>query len=443
MTNKELLLDVIGEIDDKYIEDVDSRIKSTKKRHTLTYISLAAVFVILVVSIAPLFSLNPQTSIPDDSYINFGETTDTDNPSENKTSGSDDYYGGYVGNFGGCANYGMVGVANGEYFYFEIPDDGIYRYTVSNGYSEKIVDMKLSDEWIDFVVNDYALYYLQDDTTIHRIIHSSDTAEKFYTNDKIDSVTIEPYTSTDIKVFIMYDNFLSSKEVVVDGITGEEKDILYSYDTNKYDEIYNRLAQEHPDFPSRSIDDMVLDELLSSLTDVITHQLGDRTLTLTLDDNGGFILSENGKILEDKPKISGECPVKATKDYMIFSLGFGGTNIDPTYHYYIARANGEDTRVISSFAHSPQGNSSFFYYIDRNGNLTCHDVVTSEKTILMSDSNLVYYDLYADGDYIYICRYSKEKNAKKLKAPPVCYKVEYDSNGKPYYLRLIDNNIVE
>lgn len=443
MTNKELLLDVIGEIDDQYIEDVDSRIKTIKKRHTFIYISLAAVFVILAISIAPLFSLIPQSSIPDDSYINFDDTPKVDNPPENKVSGSDDYYGGYVGNLGGCANYGMVGVANGEYFYFEIPDDGIYRYKVSNGCSEKIVDMKLSDEWIEFVVNDYALYYLHNDTTIHRITHSSNNAEEFYASDKIDSLSIEPYTSTDIKVFIMYDNFLSSKEVVVDGITGEEKDTLYNYDTNKYDEIYNRLAQEHPDFPSRSIDDMVLDELLSSLTEVVTHQLRDRTLILTLDDNGGFVLSENGNMLEDYLKVSGQYPVKATKDYMIFSLGTGGTDIDPTYHYYIARANGEDTRVLSSFAHSPQGNSFFFYYIDREGNLTCHDVVTNEKTILMSDSNLAYYDLYADEDYIYICRYNEEKNAKKLKAVPVCYKVEYDSNGKPYELRLIDKNIVE
>lgn len=437
MTNKELLLDVFTDIADEYIDDVETRIKSVKARRTVMWLSVAALFVILVTSITPLLTLRPQTPVTPDGYTDKDNTSEPDDSKENDASG---WFGSSVG-VGGCSNYGMVGVAKGEYFYFEVPDDGIYRYTPTNGYSEKIVDIKFSDEWYKFVVNDYALYYQSDDNTIKRITHDSNTAEVFYTDDSIDCLTIYSYTSTDIQVSVSYNNYMCSKDIIVDGVTGEEKEILYSFDISNYEEIYNELAKDYPDFPSRSIEEMMYDKM-SYMTDEVSHTIGSRTLTLKSADSGGFILTENGERIIDN-RVSGEAPVKATEDYLIFSLGTGGTTIDPTYHYYIARANGEDTRVISSFAHSPEGNSKFFYYIDREGNLTCHDVINNEKIILLSNENLAYCDLYADEDYIYICRYNSETRAQKLKTLPVCYEVMYDSNGKPFKLKLLDDNIVK
>ena len=62
MTNADMLLDVLGYIDDQHIEEVEKRISFVKKRKVISFVSVAAVFVIMCTSIIPLIRLIPKSA---------------------------------------------------------------------------------------------------------------------------------------------------------------------------------------------------------------------------------------------------------------------------------------------------------------------------------------------------------------------------------------------
>lgn len=445
MTSADMLLDVLGDIDEQYIEEIDKRISFVKKRKVISFVSVAAVFVILCTSIIPLLKLQPNTSLK----FNM-QDSESSSITDNSAS-----FDGLTGGYGGCSNYGITGYATCGYFYYEVPSDGIYRYTPSEGCSEKIVNIKNFDTWYDYVVNDIGLYYTPDNKILFKIEHNSDRVETLYSDADINHLTPYPYTANDIQLSINKTTITqsgykanASKNIVIDGITGEEKTTLSNITFYTNEKLYNELFNKHLEDPtSYTIEEIY--ELTNKTTeywaDEVTHQLGDRTLVLKYNENGGgFYLTENGKRIEDYFTISGSEPIKATDDYIVFSMGQGGTaTITPVYHYYIARANGNDSRVVSSSAHRPEGDSKFFYYIDSDGNITSLDVETNEKAVLKSNKNYVYYDLYSDGEYLYLFKYIGETSAKRFDIAPVCYEIIKDENGKPCELKLFDDNIVK
>ena len=374
MTNAELLLDVIGEIDDEYITDVERRISIVRKRRKATWSSMAAVFVVafsvLIFTITSgyipkLDNVASNTILNDEEKYTMTESDNKSNGS-NKDSwdeSSDEHLFGEYGSISDNSNtgsgaHGMYGVAFEGYFYFEVPSDGIYRYE-TKGNCEKLVDTT-DGEWLYFIVNKNGLYYTNGKKAIYRIAHDSNTSTKLAGLSFAYNI-INTYGKNDICVLTN-----SDKRIIVDGITGEEKS-----------------------------------EYLSTV------------------------------------------PIKATDDYMVFSKGYDYNDTDMWWNYYIKRADGTDSSAMHTHASTPEGNDKFFFSIDYDDNLLYYDIETGTESILLNEKDLSYKDLYSDGEYIYLCEYNGEQNAKELENPPICYKINYDNNGKPIKLTLIDDNIID
>ncbi|MBQ8538886.1 MAG: hypothetical protein IJ433_04475 [Ruminococcus sp.] len=62
MTSADILHDVLGDLDEHYIQEIDKRISFVKKRKVISFVSMAAVFVIMCTSIVPLFGLIPKSA---------------------------------------------------------------------------------------------------------------------------------------------------------------------------------------------------------------------------------------------------------------------------------------------------------------------------------------------------------------------------------------------
>lgn len=406
MTNEQILFEIIGEINDEHIEEVDRKIRTVKHRKTTAFASLTAVFVIIAVAIVPLI------------YMLMSPL-----------------------GAGANAGHSLYGVTAGGCFYYEMPNDGIYRYT-PQGESVKLVDIKLKHYWYDFTANEQGLYYtINEQPVVYKIALNSDTPQVLFEDKSAVSLSISYYDNTSIEIFTSknsedYADF-ASREFVIDTTTGEEKFTIFEYSSHINYDVYEDPYVDHDTADENAYTDTTY------TVEEVTYRLGTRTIKAIERTGGGFTLSENGNTLLKRVDIVDYIPVKATSDFIVFSLGKGGTTLDPVWHYYIARANGVDTRVLSTYASVPEGDDNHFYYIDYDDNLICIDVRTGETSTLLSESDLSYKDLYSDGRYIYICTYNGESSAKRLKTPPVCYEIIKDATNTPKELRIIDDNIVE
>lgn len=407
MTNEQMLFELIGEINDAHIEEVDRKIRTVKFRKATALTSLVAVLVIVAVAIVPLINivLSP------------------------------------LGAGGANAGHSLYGVTAGGYFYYEMPNDGIYRYT-PNGESIKLVDIKLKHYWYDFTANEQGLYYtISEQPVVYKIAHNSDTPQVLFEDKSAVNLSIRYYDNTSIEIFTSktsedYADF-TSREFVIDTTTGEEKFTIFEYSSH-----INYEVHEAPNVNPNTAEENAYTDTTYTV-DEVTYKLGTRIIKAVEHTDGGFTLTENGKTLLKGVDRVDYIPVKATNDYIVFSLGEGGTAIDTVWHYYIARANGDDTRILSTHASVPEGDDSHFYYIDYDDNLICIDMRTGEPTTLLSENDLSYKQMYSDGRYIYICTYNGESSAKRLKTPPVCYEIIKDSTNAPKELKIIDDNIVE
>ena len=95
MKKTELLLDVIGEAKDEYLQEIDSRMERVRHRRMWKRGILAACL-ILIVGVAVQFG------------VVFG------------------------GGFGANCSYGPQGISAGGYFYYELPGDGFFRYSIED-----------------------------------------------------------------------------------------------------------------------------------------------------------------------------------------------------------------------------------------------------------------------------------------------------------------------
>lgn len=204
MTNTEMLLSALNEVDDRYLLEVDKRISSVKTRRRATFSSIAAVFVLVIGSFAFMIS--------------------------NMAWGN--------------AGYGIHGESAGGYFYYEIPFKGIYRYTVG-GESELIVKVKRA-QFYEFIVNDIGLYYITDDTSVYMIPHGSDESSLFFEDEELNFFNMYKYDSTDLLLRLDYsdDEIYHEKEVIIDGKTGEEKRVTFEEKSRYQHDVIEELEEQ-------------------------------------------------------------------------------------------------------------------------------------------------------------------------------------------------------
>lgn len=407
MTNTEKLLNALNEVDECYLMEVDKRISSVKTARRAAFSSIAAVFVLVIGSLVYMIS--------------------------NMALGH--------------AGYDVYGESAGGYFYYEIPFKGIYRYTVG-GDSELIVKVKRA-QYYEFIVNDIGLYYIPDDKSIHMIPHDSDEATVFFEDEELNFLTMQKHSSKDLLLQLDYsdDKIYHEKEIIVDGRTGEEKCVTYEQKSYYESDVIEELEEQGYSYEDALKNSHAI--INEYIADEINYTLENRNLKATAIsdkkyyDYGTYTLTENGKkLLSDDEHLS-DIPQRIYKDCIVFKIGKNYKEDDSALlDYYIARSNGEDSKIKSTSATTAQGNADYLYYIGDDDNLMYINTYTSENKVLKHLDELSNKNLFSDGKYIYISNHDFTESGKTIYTI-ACYKIEFDENNVPTHLQLIDKNIIE
>ena len=404
MTKPELLLDVIGEAQDDYLEELDAHIVKVKRRRKQRKVLLVAACLCLVVCTV-VFGLY---------HFPFG--------------------------ISGSSNYTSEGIAAGGYFYYEVPGDGFFRYTPEDG-SVCLMKGSLFDRWFNrwysFTANDYGFYYTKDDW-IYRVRHGETASEKLYHYEaKVSTPYMYPAGENDIAVEVHYDSQnagLHNELFIVDGITSERKTTII--DNNVMQEEIDAL----PDVMSSEYDDASY-KLLSQPSDFaekVTYTVGERTLELVLEkgndwDDYTYRLTENGKQLYNgyvEPY-----DVRTAGDSLVFTVGRDGSSIGKDLNGYVIVDPDGTNHVVN--VPSVPGDERFFYTRKDNDDeqsIIAVRVSDNEKTKLkwdVSEDNIAW-EIESDGEYIWATGYDRIS----------CYRIEYQNNI-PISLTLIDDDITD
>ena len=209
MKRNELLLDVIGEVKDEYLQEIDSRIKRVRRRRMWKR-GLLAACVILIAGIVIQFSVL------------------------------------FIGGLGGRSGYNSPeGIAAGGYYYHKTSEGDVFRYTPEEG-SVRLIKSCILDRWKNTsyptTANDYGFYYSKGDW-IYRIKNGETKSEKLYHYEsKPQYPSLYPAGANDIAV--VFDDYnradvMTHDEVlIIDGITGECKTVVMEQDDPYYESNY-------------------------------------------------------------------------------------------------------------------------------------------------------------------------------------------------------------
>lgn len=408
MTKPELLLDAIGEVQDKYLEELDTHIANKSRKKRRNGLMIAACLCLVVGTVI---------------------------------------FGWYRLAFGGgSCNYTTDGIAAGGYFYYEVPGNGFFRYTPEEG-SVRLTHAGLADHmsgaWYSFTANDYGFYYTKDNW-IYRIRHGETASEKIYHYEgKVSCPYMYPAGATDIAVYAAYEGGntgFHNELFIIDGVTGERKTTIID------DNIRQEELDALPDVMSSEYDEAA-DALFSRppiFADKVTYTVGNRTLELILEEGNSvfdyaYRLTENGKQLTEQ--YVEPYDVRTVGDGLAFVIGSDGSDIGyGAADYLIVYPDGTQQKLHPD----PMGDSTLG---DKNFCFTCvqwygdgvKDMHTiSAKRIRNVDIFELKWDspdewvntLYSDDEYLWLTYFDRI----------ACYKIEY-SGEVPTELTLIDSDI--
>lgn len=416
MKRNELLLDVIGEVKDEYLQEIDSRMKRVRRRRMWKR-GLLAACVLLIVGVVVQFAV---------------------------------LFIGIPGARGG--NPSPEGIAAGGYYYHKTSEGDVFRYSPEEG-SVRLIKGCILDRWKNTgyptTANDYGFYYSKGDW-IYRIKHGETKSEKLYRYEvKVGNIYLYPAGASDIAVEVHYDDKnvgLHNELFIIDGITGDRKVTIIDEYVNQEEigAIRNVLRKEEPgsDAYNQSFDQ--LNKHTPAFATEITYTVGNRTLKLALEEGKDWFdytyrLTENGKSLYNgyvEPY-----DVRTVGDSLVFTVGRGGNNLGKDLNGYVIVSPDGTNRVVN--VPSVPGNEKFFFTVkdmDDGQTILAVRVSDNEKFTLNWDrpeENNVWY-IYSDGTYLWTMGYNGEKGDYL----PSCYRIEYE-NGIPTALTLIDDDITD
>ena len=409
MKRNELLLDVIGEVKDEYLQEIDSRIKRVRHRRMWKR-GLLAACVILIAGIAVQFAV---------------------------------MFGGGLGSRGG--GFSAEGLVAGGYYFHQTRDGDVFRYTPEEG-SDRLLKSSILDRWKDIrypiTSNDYGFYYSKGDW-LYRIKHGETKSEKLYHHEsKPNYLYLYPAGANDIALRVSYnraDVMTHDELLIIDGITGECKTVIMEQGIPA--QAYDSLSIDDRNFYAEH------EALLVSHTvyaDTVTYTVGDRTLELVYQAGKEWYdytyrLTENGKTLYNgyvEPY-----NVRTVGDSLVFTVGRGGNNIDKDLNGYVIVSPDGSNHVVN--VPSVPGNEKFFFTVkdmDDGQDILAVRVNDNEKFKLKWDRAEERHarDIYSDGSYLWTMGF----DGKKGDYLASCYRIEYE-NGIPTALTLIDDDITD
>lgn len=427
MKKTELLLDVIGEAKDEYLQEIDSRMERVRHRRMWKRGILAACL-ILIFGVAVQFG------------VVFG------------------------GGFGANCSYGPQGISAGGYFYYELPGDGFFRYSIEDDDEVSADDLnspsikeestrltggciidRMKNTWYSFTANDYGFYYTKGNW-IYRIRHGETKSEKLYRYEGRVSVPyMFPAGANDIAVEVGYEGEnvgLHNELFIIDGITGDRKTTIIDEYINEeeIDAIRGVLTSQEPGTDDYNKASDQLNSHTPAFAQKVTYTVGDRTLELILKEGTNLFdyayrLTENGKELTEFDVEPYD--VRTVGDSLSFAIGRDGNGVrDYDRDSLIVRPDGTQYRV---FASAQCGRDYCLNY-------TQGYVVTEgggEQTISatrLSDGKRFYlkwdtptqwfYGICSDGKYLWATFGDRI----------ACYRIEYQ-NDIPSSLTLLNDDI--
>ena len=409
MKRNELLLDVIGEVKDEYLQEIDSRIKRVRHRRMWKR-GLLAACVILIAGIAVQFAV---------------------------------MFGGGLGSRGG--GFSAEGLVAGGYYFHQTRDGDVFRYTPEEG-SDRLLKSSILDRWKDIrypiTANDYGFYYSKGDW-IYRIKHGETKSEKLYHHEsKPNYLYLYPAGANDIALRVSYnraDVMTHDELLIIDGITGECKTVIMEQGIPA--QAYDSLSIDDRNFYAEQ------EALLVSHTvyaDTVTYTVGDRTLELVYQEGKEWYdytyrLTENGRTLFNgyvEPY-----DVRTVGDSLVFTVGRGGNNLGKDLNGYVIVSPDGSNHVVN--VPSVPGNEQFFFTVkdmDDRQDILAVRVSDNEKFKLKWDrteEDNVWY-IHSDGSYLWAIGFT----GMKYDFVTSCYRIEYE-NGIPTALTLIDDDITD
>ncbi|MBK6089828.1 hypothetical protein [Ruminococcus difficilis] len=408
MKRNELLLDVIGEVKDEYLQEIDSRIKRVRRGRRWKR-GLVAACMLLLVGVVVQFAV---------------------------------LFGGGLGSRGG--GFSAEGLVAGGYYFHQTRDGDVFRYTPEEG-AVRLLKGGVFDRWkstrYSITANDYGFYYSKGDW-IYRIKNGETKSEKLYHYEsKPQYPSLYPAGANDIAVRVTYnrsDVITHDEVLIIDGITGECKTVVMEQDDPYYESNY---PLDDPGF----IDEREEQRSMNTVyADTVTYTVGDRTLELVYQEGKewydyAYRLTENGKTLYNgyvEPY-----NVRTVGDSLVFTVGRGGNNIDKDLNGYVIVSPDGSNHVVN--VPSVPGNEKFFFTVkdmDDGQDILAVRVSDNEKFKLKWDrteEDNVWY-IHSDGSYLWAMGF----NGMKDDFVTSCYRIEYE-NGIPTSLTLIDDDITD
>ena len=407
MKRNELLLDVIGEVKDEYLQEIDSRIKRVRRGRRWKR-GLVAACMLLLVGVVVQFAV---------------------------------LFGGGLGSRGG--GFSAEGLVAGGYYFHQTRDGDVFRYTPEEG-AVRLLKGGVFDRWkstrYSITANDYGFYYSKGDW-IYRIKNGETKSEKLYHYEsKPQYPSLYPAGANDIAVRVTYnrsDVITHDEVLIIDGITGECKTVVMEQDDPYYESNY---PLDDPGF----IDEREEQRSMNTVyADTVTYTVGDRTLELVYQEGKewydyAYRLTENGK-----PLYNGYVEpydVRTVGDSLVFTVGRGGNNLGKDLNGYVIVSPDGTNRVVN--VPSVPGNEQFFFTLkdtDDGQDVLAVRVSDNEKFKLKRDSSVydIIRDISSDGTYIWA-----SYNGANGKFAVFCYRIEYE-NGIPTALTLIDDDIFD
>ena len=407
MKRNELLLDVIGEVKDEYLQEIDSRIKRVRRGRRWKR-GLVAACMLLLVGVVVQFAV---------------------------------LFGGGLGSRGG--GFSAEGLVAGGYYFHQTRDGDVFRYTPEEG-AVRLLKGGVFDRWkstrYSITANDYGFYYSKGDW-IYRIKNGETKSEKLYHYEsKPQYPSLYPAGANDIAVRVTYnrsDVITHDEVLIIDGITGECKTVVMEQDDPYYESNY---PLDDPGF----IDEREEQRSMNTVyADTVTYTVGDRTLELVYPEGKewydyAYRLTENGK-----PLYNGYVEpydVRTVGDSLVFTVGRGGNNLGKDLNGYVIVSPDGTNRVVN--VPSVPGNEQFFFTLkdtDDGQDVLAVRVSDNEKFKLKRDSSVydIIRDISSDGTYIWA-----SYNGANGKFAVFCYRIEYE-NGIPTALTLIDDDIFD
>lgn len=291
-------------------------------------------------------------------------------------------------------------IVEGVYYYY-VPHSGVWSYE-PNGVSQKDLSTYWFEEW---AVNDYGIYY-QQGRSVYVRDHETGERRKLYSASQPGCTHIRFELSRDGNIIFvgMNKDDRTCYELLLDGTTGELIETLMeptSYDVLSYSESHKKIGNREIELSAASED-----AVLCELTENGVNLLANGMLVYKYEEHWGNALWF--KVWQEN-------------------------RVDDETKYVILHPDGETEIVTLPTQYYYGGTAEYLFTTIENCEVLCVEVATGESWILEMDTPGDFHDLATDGNYLYTMAPWAEGQT--------CWKLEYNDEGHPMRIILVDKNI--